>query len=93
VPDACFYDNNYHAVQHDLPHVPWFALRNVYAACRQQYMERSGGFLVQSYSEWLRLLHSVKLTHPLLLNANAQDKSYKIRARDSMYEQHDRIQP
>jgi hypothetical protein len=37
--------------------------------------------------------NSVKLTHPLLLNANAQDKSYKIRARDSMYEQHDRIQP
>ena len=37
--------------------------------------------------------NSVKLTHPLLLNANPQDKPYKIRDRDSMYEQHDRIQP
>jgi fatty acid desaturase len=23
-------NNNYHAVHHDLPHVPWFALREVY---------------------------------------------------------------
>jgi hypothetical protein len=27
----------------------------------------------------------VKLTYPLLLNAKAQDKPYKIRDRDSMY--------
>ena len=27
----------------------------------------------------------MKLTHPLLVNAKAQDKPYKIRDRDSMY--------
>ena len=48
-------NNNYHLVHHDLPHVPWFALREVYETSRQQYIERSGGFLVGGYSEWLKL--------------------------------------
>ncbi|MFM0551261.1 fatty acid desaturase [Paraburkholderia sediminicola] len=50
-----FLNNNYHLVHHDLPHVPWFALRDVYETSRQQYIERSGGFLVKGYSEWLNL--------------------------------------
>lgn len=50
-----FLNNSYHLVHHDLPHVPWFALRGVYETSRQQYIERSGGFLVKGYSEWLRL--------------------------------------
>jgi fatty acid desaturase len=50
-----FLNNNYHLVHHDLPHVPWFALRTVYETSRQQYIERSGGFLVKGYSEWLKL--------------------------------------
>lgn len=50
-----FLNNNYHLVHHDLPHVPWFALRQVYESSRQQYIERSGGFLVRGYSEWLKL--------------------------------------
>jgi fatty acid desaturase len=50
-----FLNNNYHLVHHDLPHVPWFALPEVYETSRQQYIERSGGFLVHGYSEWLRL--------------------------------------
>jgi hypothetical protein len=37
-----------------LPHVPWFALRTVYEASREQYIERSGGFLVAGYGEWIR---------------------------------------
>ncbi len=49
-----FLNNNYHAVHHDLPRVPWFALRNVYETSRPQYVERSGGFLVQGYGEWFR---------------------------------------
>lgn len=48
-------NNDYHLVHHDLPHVPWFALRKVYETSRQQYIERSGGFLVHGYSEWLML--------------------------------------
>ena len=41
-------------MHHDLPHVPWFALRKVYVASRAQYVQRSGGFLVKGYSEWAR---------------------------------------
>jgi fatty acid desaturase len=50
-----FLNNNYHLVHHDLPRVPWFALREVYETSRRQYIERSGCFLVKGYSEWLRL--------------------------------------
>lgn len=49
-----FLNNNYHLVHHDLPHVPWFALRKVYVASRVQYVQRSGGFLVKGYGEWVR---------------------------------------
>ncbi|CAH2910189.1 MAG: Fatty acid desaturase [uncultured Paraburkholderia sp.] len=48
-----YLNNNFHLVHHDLPHVPWFALRTVYEASREQYIERSGGFLVAGYGEWL----------------------------------------
>ncbi|MFM0226858.1 fatty acid desaturase [Paraburkholderia dipogonis] len=59
-----FLNNNYHLVHHDLPHVPWFALRNVYETSRQQYIERSGGFLVKGYSEWLKLYAFARVAHP-----------------------------
>jgi fatty acid desaturase len=59
-----FLNNNYHAVHHDLPHVPWFALRKVYEASRQQYIERSRGFLVKGYSEWLRRYAFAPVAHP-----------------------------
>ncbi|TDN57990.1 fatty acid desaturase [Paraburkholderia sp. BL10I2N1] len=60
-----FLNNNYHLVHHDLPHVPWFALRRVYETSRAQYMERSGGFLVKGYSEWLRLYAFAPVAHPV----------------------------
>lgn len=60
-----FLNNNYHLVHHDLPHVPWFALREVYETSRQQYIERSGGFLVKGYSEWARRYAFVPVTHPV----------------------------
>ncbi|MEM5341555.1 fatty acid desaturase [Paraburkholderia azotifigens] len=60
-----FLNNNYHLVHHDLPHVPWFALRTVYQASRQQYIERSGAFLVNGYSEWLRNYVFAPAVHPV----------------------------
>ncbi|MFM0723303.1 fatty acid desaturase [Paraburkholderia strydomiana] len=48
-----FLNNNYHAVHHDLPHVPWFALKKIYEARRDAYLDRNGGFLVSGYREWL----------------------------------------
>jgi hypothetical protein len=59
-----FLNNNYHLVHHDLPHVPWYALREVYETSRQQYIERSGGFLVTGYSEWLRRCAFAPVAHP-----------------------------
>jgi fatty acid desaturase len=60
-----FLNNNYHLVHHDLPHVPWFALREVFVTSRQQYIERSEGFLVRGYSEWIRLYAFAPITHPV----------------------------
>ncbi|MFM0339490.1 fatty acid desaturase [Paraburkholderia fungorum] len=60
-----FLNNNYHLVHHDLPHVPWFVLREVYETSRQQYIERSGGFLVQGYSEWLRRYAFAPVARPV----------------------------
>ncbi|CAB3796418.1 hypothetical protein LMG28138_04084 [Pararobbsia alpina] len=48
-----FLNNNFHAVHHDLPGVPWFALGRVYANRRSDYHVRNGGYLVRGYGEWL----------------------------------------
>ncbi|MFC0697453.1 fatty acid desaturase [Paraburkholderia humisilvae] len=47
-----FLNNNYHLVHHDLPGVPWFALRRVYLERRARYCERSGHFVVAGYRRW-----------------------------------------
>lgn len=48
-----FLNLNYHLVHHDLPAVPWYALRRVYLADRAAYRQRTGGFVVRGYAEWL----------------------------------------
>ncbi|MCC8397214.1 fatty acid desaturase [Paraburkholderia sp. MMS20-SJTR3] len=60
-----FLNNNYHLVHHDLPQVPWFALGAVYRNSREQYIERSGGFLVGGYSEWVRRYAFASVSHPV----------------------------
>ena len=60
-----FLNNNYHLVHHDLPSVPWFALRGIYEASRGQYIERSGGFLVKGFSEWMKLYSFTQVAHPV----------------------------
>lgn len=48
-----FLNLNYHLVHHDLPGLPWYGLRKVYLAERQAYRQRSQGFVVQGYGNWL----------------------------------------
>jgi len=60
-----FLNNNYHLVHHDLPQVPWFALRAVYRTSRQKYIERSGFFLVKGYGEWSRSYAFAPVVHPV----------------------------
>ena len=45
---------NLHLVHHDMPGLPWFYLPTVYRARRAQWIERSGGFLVEGYGTFLR---------------------------------------
>jgi fatty acid desaturase len=69
-----FLNNNYHLVHHDLPHVPWYALRGVYETSRQQYIERSGGFLVKGYGEWLKLHAVAPVASPVYGNSSASNR-------------------
>lgn len=54
-----FLNLNLHLVHHDLPSLPWFHLPHVYRARREQWQQRSGGYLVQGYGELIRR-HSVQ---------------------------------
>ncbi|PLI20001.1 fatty acid desaturase [Klebsiella pneumoniae] len=49
-----FLNLNYHAVHHDLPGVPWYALRQLYLHRQAAYLQRNQGFLVRGYGEWRR---------------------------------------
>ena len=54
-----FLNLNLHLVHHDLPGLPWYDLPRAYHARREQWLARSGGFLVQGYGQlWRR--HGVK---------------------------------
>ena len=48
-----FLNNNLHLVHHDLPKLPWYFLPTVYRARREQWLARSGGFLVRGYGQLL----------------------------------------
>ncbi|WP_312269130.1 fatty acid desaturase [Pseudescherichia sp.] len=72
-----FLNLNYHSVHHDLPGVPWYALRNVYLRDRASYQQRNGGFLVRGYGEWLRhfLWRSVNVNaHPGFTRTNGNEQ-------------------
>jgi len=45
---------NLHLVHHDLPGLPWYFLPTVYRQRREQWLARSGGYLVRGYGELVR---------------------------------------
>lgn len=49
-----FLNLNLHLVHHDLPKLPWYFLPRVYQARREQWLARSGGFLVDGYGQLFR---------------------------------------
>ncbi|MGY2443635.1 fatty acid desaturase [Pseudomonas sp. SDO52101_S400] len=54
-----FLNLNFHLVHHDLPKLAWYDLPKAYRMRREQWVERSGGFLVQGYGQlWRR--HGIK---------------------------------
>ena len=54
-----FLNLNYHLVHHELPGLPWYDLPSAYRARREQWLARSGGFLVRGYGQLWRE-HGVK---------------------------------
>lgn len=49
-----FLNLNLHLVHHDLPGLPWYYLPRVYAERREDWLLRSGQFLVNGYGELFR---------------------------------------
>jgi fatty acid desaturase len=46
-----FLNNNFHAVHHAHPNLPWYALPAAYAARRETFLRRNGGYRYRSYAE------------------------------------------
>lgn len=49
-----YLNNNYHAVHHEMPGLPWYRLRSRYLADRDGVLRRNGGFLVGGYGTLMR---------------------------------------
>ena len=49
-----YLNNNYHAVHHEAPELPWYRIRARYLAERGAVLRRNGGFLVVGYASLLR---------------------------------------
>lgn len=49
-----FLNNNFHAVHHAHPAVPWYALPRLYAARRAEFLQRNLGYRYASYGEVMR---------------------------------------
>jgi fatty acid desaturase len=75
-----FLNNNYHAVHHAQPSLPWYAIPQAYKAQRDHFVQSTGGFLVRGY---LRLFvshafspidHPAQHTHALPRADSAQPR-------------------
>ncbi len=49
-----FLNNNYHAIHHSHPSVPWYRLRGLYAKNRARYLRQNDGYVFRSYAEVFR---------------------------------------
>lgn len=49
-----YLNNNYHAVHHAFPQLPWYLIRRHYLAAQGHFRERNGGFVVKGYLGLLR---------------------------------------
>ena len=49
-----YLNNNYHAVHHDHPGMPWYQLPREFRRGRTRYLERNGDFHYRGYRAWLK---------------------------------------
>lgn len=63
-----FLNNNFHAVHHAAPRLPWYALPAEYARRREHWLRRNGGYVYRSYGEVLArhlLRRKDPVAHPI----------------------------
>ena len=60
-----YLNNNYHAVHHASPGLPWYRLRAAYLADRDGWLRRNGGFLVRGYGPLLRRYPLTPIDSPI----------------------------
>jgi len=63
-----FLNNNFHAVHHTHPGVPWYRLPALYAARQGEYLRKNGAYRYSSYAEVFRRYFFVAkdpVPHPL----------------------------
>ena len=63
-----FLNNNLHVVHHMHPRLPWYRLPSVYAAQRDRFLARNGGYVYRSYADVFRrhlLRAKDPVPHPL----------------------------
>jgi fatty acid desaturase len=63
-----FLNNNYHAVHHAHPKLPWYELPRAYSERQDQFLRRNGGYRYASYAEVFRrhlLRRKDPVAHPL----------------------------
>ena len=49
-----YLNNNYHAVHHERPDLPWYRVRKFYLAHRADVLAQNGGFVVAGYLSLIR---------------------------------------
>jgi len=59
-----YLNNNYHAVHHAQPNLPWYAIPQAYWAQRDAFVAGTGGFLVPGYLRLLVRHAVVPVDHP-----------------------------
>jgi fatty acid desaturase len=60
-----FLNNNFHAVHHAHPQVPWYRLPSLYAAQRAQFLRRNDGYVYRSYAQIFRA-HFLRVKDPVV---------------------------
>lgn len=63
-----FLNNNFHAVHHMHPKVPWYELPSLYASRRDHYLRRNGGYVYRGYGQvfWQYFLRAKDpVAHPI----------------------------
>jgi fatty acid desaturase len=64
-----FLNNNYHAVHHAHPELPWYRIPAAYAADPAGYHSRNGGFVVRGYGRLIRQYAWTPVDSPVLASS------------------------